>query len=440
MINPCFCKIRIWLFSALLLGALPLGGETVEFRQAIAQALKHSGTMLTATAARDRATQLYRAERFAYMPTILFGSGLGTSFGQPISVAGDAPALMNVTHTQTLFNLAQRDTIRAAHSDVAAAGLELSDRSEQVILDTALTYLELDNTAQRLAAAQQQKQAADQAWNTAQQRQQEGMSSQLDVKRAELDAARVDLSLAQLETNVTVLREQLARAIGDSAQNLETVTSSIPPAPALPNLDDVAAAALSNSTAVLAADERLHGARLRARAEHHVNYPSINFAGQYAYLSTMYHYDEYYKKYSQNNYSFGLNIRIPITNFAQNARAAAADADALRAEAEAQAARERVSDDAVRAQRTVHQLEAAVRVSRLEYEVAQATIDATELQIKQGHATIRDQQIAQADVAAHQVTLLNSQFEFQRAQLQLLRQTGGLRSWALGEAAATKGN
>ncbi len=42
-------------------------------------------------------------------------------------------------------------------------------------------------------------------------------------------------------------------------------------------------------------------------------------------------------------------------------------------------------------------------------------------------------EMAHAAVAAHQVTQLQSQYEFLRAQLQLLRQTGDLRSWALGK-------
>jgi outer membrane protein TolC len=112
--------------------------------------------------------------------------------------------------------------------------------------------------------------------------------------------------------------------------------------------------------------------------------------------------------------------------------AAAADAEALHAEADAQTARDKVAEDAVRAQHTLHQLEAQARVSQLEYEVAQANIDDVKLQIEQGHASARDQEMARADVANRQVLLLQSQFEYLRAQLQLLRQTGELHDWALG--------
>ena len=55
------------------------------------------------------------------------------------------------------------------------------------------------------------------------------------------------------------------------------------------------------------------------------------------------------------------------------------------------------------------------------------------LQVQNGHANARDQEMARADIANRQVVLLQSQFEYLRAQLQLLRQTGELHGWALGK-------
>jgi outer membrane protein TolC len=437
MTNPSFLKIRTALMALLLpafllCAALPLCAEPIEFQQAIELALKHSGTMVSATADRARAASRYHAERYAYLPTVVFGSGLGYSIGQPIAIAGQAPSLFNLTHTQTLLNFSARESIKAAHSDSLAADMDYSDRSEQVILDTSLLYIELDNTQQRLAATQQQKLAVNQAFYIAQQRQQEGIGSLLDTKRAELDTARVDFSIAELETSIDVLRERLGRTIGRSAATLATVSDSIPTAPPLRPEEDLSSIALANSASVRIADEHVRAAKDRARAEHKLNYPSIDFAGQYAEYAAYENYAQYYKEFSPHNYSFGINLRVPIFNLSQNARAAAADAEALHAEADAQAVRDQVATDAVRAQHTIRQLEAFAKVSRLEYEVAQANIDNVQLEVQNGKANAHDQELAHADVANRQVALLLSQFEYLRAQLQLLRQTGELHGWALG--------
>jgi outer membrane protein TolC len=430
-------KFRTPLVVPLLLAlsffaAAPLCAEPIEFRQAIELALKHSGAIVAASAGRARAAERYRAERYAYIPTVVFGSGLGYSYGQPIAIAGQAPSIFNITHNQTVFNLATRESIKAAHSDSLAADIDYVDRTEQVILDTSLLYIELDSTRQRLAVAQQQKQAVDHAFYIAQQRQQEGVSSVLDTKRAELDSARVDLRIAELETTADVLRERLARVIGRAPAALETISESIPTAPPMRAEDDISSVALANSASVRVADEHLRAAQDRARAEHKKRYPSLDFAGQYAEFSTFNNYNVYYTHFSRHNYSFGMNLRVPIFDLAQNALAAAADAEALHAEADAQVARDKVAADAVSAQHSIRQMEAFIKVARLEFEVAQANIDAVQLQVQNGKANARDQELARADVANRRAALLQSQFEYLRAQLQLLRQTGELHGWALG--------
>jgi adhesin transport system outer membrane protein len=430
-------RIRV-LLPALLLSAMlavapaSLRAQQVEFREAVELALKHSGAMVAASADRARAVSRYHAERDAYIPTVVFGSALGYSIGQPVAIAGQAPDLFSITHTQTLLNFATRETVKAAHSDSVAADIDYLDRTEQVILDTGLLYIELDNAQQRLAAARQQKESVDRALYIAQQRQQEGVASVLDAKRAELDVARVELRLAELATTVDVLRERLGRAIGLPPATLVTVSASIPAAPPLRTEEDLSSVALATSNSVRVADEHVRAAKNRARAEHRMNYPSIDFAGQFAEYASFNNYAQYYKEFSRNNYSFGINLRVPIFNFSQNARAAAADADAMHAEADAQIVRDKVAADAVSAQHTIHQLEASAKVSRLEFEVAQANIDAVQLQVQNGKASTRDQELARADIASRQVALLQSQFEYLRAQLQLLRQTGELHAWALG--------
>jgi outer membrane protein TolC len=432
MTNLSFLKFRAFLIAMLLLVAMPLLAESIGFREAIGLALKHSGVMVAATADRTRAEQRYRAERFAYMPTVVFGSNLGYTYGPPVAIAGQAPSIFNITHSQTLINFAARESVKAAHSDAIAAGIDYTDHSTQVVLDTALLYIELDSTRQRLDAAREQKQSVGKALYIAQQRQQEGIGTTLDSKRAELDAARVDLRIAELETSLDVLRERLGHTIGRSPDTLETVSDSIPAAPGPRSEEDISSVALVNSASVRVADEHLRAAHDRARAEHRMNYPSIDLAGQYVQYASFNNYSTYYHNYPSNSYSVGINLRVPILNLAQNARAAVADAEAIRAEADAQTARDQVATDAVRAQHAIRHLEAAARVSRLEYEVAEANIDAVQLQVQNGHANARDQELARADIASRRVTLLESQFEYLRAQLQLLRQTGELTGWALG--------
>jgi outer membrane protein TolC len=423
----------VTLLGALIGVAAPMAAQPISFRQAIELALRHSGTLRAASAERVRTEQQVKFERDAYYPSVYFGTSLGYSFGQPIAIAGQAPSIFNITHTQTVFNLATQSSIKAAKSDTRAAEIDYKNQADQVILDTALVYLELDSTQRRLAAAQQQKEAASRALYIAQQRQLEGVGSAVESQRAELAEARVELLIATLESNADTLRARLAMAIGRSAVELEIDPGSLPPPPPPAGEGELSQKAVANSLSVRLADERAHAAHERARAQHRMRYPAIDLAGQYAEFADFNNYSQYYQQFSRHNYSFGLNIRIPLFNLAQNATAAAADAAALKADAEAQTAREEAAAEAVRTRHSLRKLEAAARVAELEIKVAEANIDAVKLQIEQGAANPRDEEMARADVANRQVELLESQFNFQQAQLQLLRQTGELRDWALGK-------
>ena len=174
----CAALVATMMLAALL--CLPpsrFRPEPIDFHQAIELALKHSGVMLAASADRARAAKPLSCGALRLRSYHHLRGPPGDSLGIPVTVAGQVPSLYNVVHNQTLFNLAARETIKAAHSDSIAASMEYADRGEQVILDTALLYIELDNTAQRLDAARKQKEAVNQAFYIAQQRLQEGVGS-----------------------------------------------------------------------------------------------------------------------------------------------------------------------------------------------------------------------------------------------------------------------
>jgi hypothetical protein len=85
-------------------------------------------------------------------------------------------------------------------------------------------------------------------------------------------------------------------------------------------------------------------------------------------------------------------------------------------------------------QRSVQELSAARDVAMLEHQLAQADIEAAQAKVESGTASIKDEQNAR--VAEHQryAVYLGSTFDLDKAQIQLLRQTGQLETWALGPA------
>ena len=136
--------------------------------------------------------------------------------------------------------------------------------------------------------------------------------------------------------------------------------------------------------------------------------------------------------FQQNNATVGVSIRFPLFNASQRSRAQAADADAIKATKQAEAARNQASEETLRLQRTVAQMEAARDVAQLEYEIAGKNLAAVRTRMDNGAANLHDLDDARAQVSERFMTLQDVTFELERAQLGVLRSTGELEKWALG--------
>ncbi len=424
--------LRSCVLLLLIFASLAADAEPVPFRRAIDAALRRSGLIAIGFSDQTKSYQAYLEQRDAFIPGVSLGADLGYSFGVPQQIiAGTAPQLFNITTQSMLLNFAQRDIIKAAKLDWKATDLAMADKRNGVILDTALAYTELDNLASRLKVLREQLAAAEKSLFITQQRVQEGVDAQLEMSKSKLLVARVQMRIAESEGNSDVLRERLSKLTGIPAAQFETMTESVPQVPSVSQDDDVVQKALAANPAVKLADERIKSSELRARAEGKRLLPAIDLATQYSVLARYNNYDEFYKTFSRNNYLFAANIRFPFFDLAQRARIAQANADTVRVKKESEDAKNQVSADTLKLQRSLRQLAAAQEVARLEYEIAQAGVDQVQARVEAGQANSRDQQQASFDVNDKYATYLDASLQFIRAKLQLMRSTGEIEDWAL---------
>ena len=186
---------------------------------------------------------------------------------------------------------------------------------------------------------------------------------------------------------------------------------------------------MQTNPAVQAAETRATAQDFRARGEHRAMWPSVDFAAQYALLSTYNNYDLFFKTFQRHNATLGVAIRFPFLSPSQRARAQSADADALRAKKQAEAAKNQVSEETLRLQRSVEQLAAAQQVADLEYQVAQSNLEATQVRVDAGTATVHDAEDARNQADERFNALQDANFQLERARIILLRATGELETW-----------
>jgi len=436
-----------WILAVVLFPASLLA-EPISLKRVVELALTHASGTAIAAADEQRAAASYRELRNNYIPQLTTGAGLGYSYGFPLALEGSAPALFNINTQSALLNPSLREFVRAAKADSAVASLKTKDERNQIIQDAALSYAELAKWEQRLLRLQETETASNQMQAAVAERVKEGVDSEIDGTKARLSAARVHLRVAEAQGAADVLREHLSKLTGLAAAEIQTDPDSIPAPPPTVNQDAPKEAAASSPSAQ-AALEHARAQYLRAQGEHKSLWPTVDFAAQYALLSKFNNYQNYYipskpcttslgeflcvtNNFQQNNATVGVNIRFPLFNASQRARAQAADADARKASKEADAARNQVSEETLRLQRSVTQMQAARDVAQLEYELAEKNMTAVQTRMDAGTATLHDLDDARSQASERFITLQDVSFELERSALGLLRSTGDLEKWALG--------
>jgi outer membrane protein TolC len=422
-------------FPALLLGIFigsalpPVFAEPLPLKRAVELALAHSTTAGAASADEQRVFASYREARNQYIPQLVVGSGLGKSWGFPLSLEGSAPSILNVNSQSTIFNPATRDFVRAAKTDWNAATVQTKDQKNQVIQDTVLSYAELSKWETLAVHLQDEHAAAIKAEQLVGERIKEGVDNPLMQNKAHLSTARLRLRLAEAQGAIDVIRNRLSHLTGLPAASIDTAPDSMPPLPEVKQEDDLPGRAVRSSPAVQAAENRATAEGFRARGEHRAMLPSADFAAQYGLLARYNNYDEFFKTFQRHNATIGVVLRFPFFSPSQHARAEAADATALRAKKDAEAAKNQVSEETLRLQRLVEQMAAAQEVADLEYRVAQSDLESLQVRLDSGSANWHEVQDAREQSSERYNSLQDANFQLERARITLLRATGGLEDW-----------
>ena len=406
--------------------------EQLPLKRAVELALSHSTTMQASHLDEQRLFASYHELRYQYLPQMTVGSGLGKSYGYPLSLEGSAPSIVNTTAQFALINPALRDFVRAAQTEYQASTVQTKDQRNQVIQDTVLSYAELSKWEALMTHLSHDYEDALKMEQAVNARVSEGVDNPLLRNQARLSAARVYLHISQAQGAIDVLRNRLSQLTGLPATAIETVPESIPPLPEVKQEDNLAARAAQDSPLIQIADIHASALAFRARGEHRAQWPSVDFAAQYALLATFNNYQQFFQPHSfqSNNATVGVEIRFPFLNPSQHAHAQAADAAALHARKDVETTRNQVSEQTLKLQRSVEQLAAAQQVVDLEYQIAKSNLDALQVRVDAGSATLHDLDDARNQANEQYDALQDTNFELQRARISLLRATGELEAWA----------
>src|SRR5581483_7226641 len=273
-------SLCMWVIASVVINPTAQA-QPVTLAQVVQLSLSHSPAMAASSADAQHAYESWREARNMYIPQVILGSGLAGTYGFPLSIEGSAPSVISVGSQSFLYNPAQKQFIRAARTEWSASKLQTRDQLNQVILDAAVSYRELDKWTQALEVLRAQEAGEHKMETIVSERIKEGIDSAIEMTRAKLATARTRMRLAEAQGAVDVLRSRLSGWTGLPADAIETVTQSIPALPAVEPQDDLAGKAVQSNPTVAAADEHALAKQFNAKGEHKQLYPAVDLVGQY---------------------------------------------------------------------------------------------------------------------------------------------------------------
>lgn len=403
----------------------------ISFTTAIDLALKNSPRVKVAQAEVDKARAVLEQTKDVYVPTLVVGSGLGYSYGFPLG----QPSVFNVTSQSLLFNYSQQDYIRAARASLNAANLALRDARQAVAEDAAVTYLALDRDIQRQTVLADQAGFATRLVSIVQDRLDAGQDSPIALTTARLSAAQIKLARLRAEDEMAADQAHLVRLTGLPATGLTVVSSSIPSFTSLraegTSLGPVASPAVESAYAVAKARQQTAFGDSR-----YLWRPQIYFVAQYSLFAKFNNYDQYYRNFQYNNAGIGVEIKVPIFDAVNKAKARESAAEAARALHEADTARDQFLEGRLKIQHATAELAARAEIASLDQQLAQQQLDVLLVQMQTGSGNVsgpqmtpKDEQSSRIAEREKYIALLDAKFQMRQAQLNLMRQTGELEPW-----------
>jgi outer membrane protein TolC len=439
MTPPCFFRRTLLPFAAIMpLLAMPALAQ-ISLTTAVDLALRNSPRVRSATADVMRAKAAVEEQRDVYIPNLTVGgTGYGRGFGYPTGT----PTLINAQSSSLVFNYSQHDYIRAARAGYDAANFTLLEARQAIAEDVIVSFLSLDHDFARRAALREQQVFADRLVTIVRDRLDAGQDTPTGLTSTQLTAAQIRLAVLRAEDDLAVDAAHISLLTGISAQDVAVAPTAMPViaspdptqaslgSPTSPGVDAAYAAARSKRQLALG------DARYLLR-------PQITFGAQYSRYSTIQNsnFEEYFGRrkpdgtllpFQQDSFGIGVQLSIPILDYSHRAKARESAADATRAEYDADAQRNLFTEGRFRLQRSILELSARAEIARLDQLFAQQQLEVIAIQLNAPAATPttpKEEQNAHISEREKYLTLLDARYQAQQAQINLLRQTGGLESW-----------
>ncbi|HSP70193.1 MAG TPA: TolC family protein [Bryobacteraceae bacterium] len=402
--------------------------RTLTLREALDVAVKQNPDLILARLDQQRARAQVTIAKDAFVPKVFAGSGAAYTNGFPMSIDGNAPAVLQAKTQMAIFDRPQ--SYRAAQANEAVRGMEfdIGMRQEEAVYRVASLFFDADQAARSLAAVERQMESLVRVRDLTGIRVSEGRELSIESSRANLKLLQAQQRQAELNDSVADAETALAQVLGFSPGDRVHPAQEDERRPATLDSEERAIQqALDSSQEIRRLESNLQAKNLEIKSAKAERLPKANLIAQYALLSRFNNYDKFFPRFQRNNLELGVSFEIPVL-IGRSASAATVQAqvDIDKIRTEIGRTRSRITADLQHAYRDVRRAESAQKLARADLDLArdQLTLDLT--RYDEGQVTMAQVEAARAAEQEKWIAYYDTQHALEVARLTILKQTGTL--------------
>ncbi len=402
--------------------------KTLTVQETVRIALARSPEILIAEAQAARTRESVRETRSLNRPQVYTGTGLAYNNGYPLSMEGAAPSIFQVSASQAIFSKKNNNLIREAEESGKASRFGAESARNELASRTALVYFQLHQSNRLIELA-----SATVEGTRKRQEEVEALFSAGRVRPVEVTLAKTASLSARQQLLVAQEQAKLAETELRELTGLPGTISIQTVEPKIENpLFDLQAEtlyqqALECTPEILQSEANVKAKEYHVEAEKGEKLPKAEIIGQYALFSKTNHYEDFFNRFSRNNFILGLSFQVPIfDSFRASSRVA-------QSRHEVSEARYRLESLKADLKLSIERSLSALRIARGASELARSNVEAAREMVQVDEALleggkISPQQMEESRSLLQQkeLTLLETDQTLFQRKMELLRAVGSI--------------
>jgi outer membrane protein TolC len=293
-------------------GQAPPPPAALTLRRALEMALTRAPEVAVARADADIASASERIAWSRWGPEAYASTNPGYTTGLPVMVAGQVPSLFAFSVRQSIYDPALRAGSLGARAEAEERRSALERVSAETARAAALAFGRVAADGALVASARRSLEAQEAIARRVSSLAGEGRVTAVEADAAALDVARAKEKLLDRTFSRDLDELELKRLLdwpaGQSLAIAEEPAAGLPAPPPSGNLE----AARAGDPEIRALGREIDALSLAAQARSRLFQPSVLAEAQYLRLASYNHFDDYFRRFKENDFSIAVSITVPV--------------------------------------------------------------------------------------------------------------------------------